>query len=114
MAFDGAVKKAKESCELSINLVRDPDMYLMFERGIHGGVLQISHWYAKAYNPYLEGYDASKPTSYIMYVDANNLYGWSMMDNLPVSHFEWCVVTIEEVLAGDYSCNNRLLVECYL
>jgi hypothetical protein len=89
-------------------------MYMMFERGIRGGVSQISHRYAKANNPYLEGYDASKPTSYIMYVDANNLYGWSMMENLPVSHFEWCNPTIEEVLAGDYSCNNGMFVECDL
>jgi hypothetical protein len=114
MSFDGAVKKAKESCEPPIDLVTDPDMYIMFERGIRGGVSQISHRYAKANNPYLEGYDATKPTSYIMYVDANNLYGWSMMENLPVSHFEWCNPTIEEVLTGNYSCNNGMLVECDL
>jgi hypothetical protein len=87
---------------------------MMFERGIRGGVSQISHRYAKANNPYIEGYAASKPTSYIMYVDANNLYGWSMMENLPISHFEWCNPTIEEVLACDYSCNSGIFVECDL
>ena len=34
------------------------------------------------------------------------------MENLPVSHFEWCNPTIEEVLARDYSCNNGMFVKC--
>ncbi len=97
MAFDGAVKKSTEFCGQPINFVTDLDMYMMFERGIRGGVSQISHIYAKTNNPYLEGYDASEPISYIMYVDANNIFGWSMMENLPISHFERCNPTIEEV-----------------
>ena len=112
MAFDGAVKVASETCKPSINVVTDPDMYMMFERGIRGGVSQISHRYAKANNPHLDDYDPSKPNSYIMYVDANNLYGWSMMQNLPVSGFEWVDnMSIEDVIAGDWSGETGLFVE---
>ena len=101
MAFDGDVKIVTDSCEPQINLVTDLDMYMMFERVTWGAVSQISNRYAKANNPYLEGYDASKPTSYIMHVDANNIYECSMMENLPVSHFKWCNPSIEEILASD-------------
>ncbi len=61
MAFDGAIKKAKELNKAPIKLVTDPDMHMMFERGIRGGVYVISHRYAKANNPHLEGYNPSKP-----------------------------------------------------
>jgi hypothetical protein len=106
MAFDGAVKKGKEFFEPSIDLLSNLDMYIMFERGIQGGVSQITQRYAKANNPYLEGYDANILNSYIMYFDANKFYGWSMMENLPISHLKWCNPSIEEVLACDYRCKN--------
>ena len=111
MAFDGAVKTAKEEAKETISLVTDPDMYMMFERGIRGGVSQITHRYAKANNPYLEDYDPSKPNSYIMYLDANNLYGWAMMQNLQVSGFEWVDIGLDEVLDGEWSGDKGLFVE---
>lgn len=49
----------------------------------------ISHRHSEANNPYMaEAYDASKPTKYITYLDANNLYGWAMCQPLPVGNFE--------------------------
>ena len=45
--------------------------------------------YARANNPYVTGHDPSKPTNYLMYLDANNLYGWAMMRTLPTGGFKW-------------------------
>ena len=51
-------------------------MLLMFERGIRGGITQSVHRWAAANNPYMGSeYDKSKPTKYLQYLDANNLYG---------------------------------------
>ncbi|GFW49822.1 uncharacterized protein TNCV_1884861 [Trichonephila clavipes] len=49
----------------------------------------ISHRYAKANNAYLSNYDSSLPSSYIIYLDANNLYGWAMSQHLPTHDFSW-------------------------
>ena len=62
---------------------------------IKGGVRMISHKYAQPNAPGMENYDASKRNSYIMYLDANNLYGWAMSQPLPKSNFKW--LTDEEV-----------------
>ena len=49
----------------------------------------VSKRYAKANNPMVEGYDSSKPKSHILYLDANNLYGWAMSQPLPTGSFRW-------------------------
>ncbi|GFT81374.1 uncharacterized protein NPIL_234081 [Nephila pilipes] len=49
----------------------------------------VSHRYAKANNVYLPTYVPSLPNSYIIYLDANNLYGWAMLQNLPTHDFSW-------------------------
>ena len=48
-----------------------------------------SHRHAQADNPYVSGYDPSKDKSYIMYLDANNLYGWAMSQPIPTNEFDW-------------------------
>ena len=50
---------------------------------------QVSHHYAKANNKYLKNHDKNKESSYIEYLDANNLYGWAMSKKLPVRGFKW-------------------------
>ena len=64
-------------------------MLLMVEKGIKGGICHAIHRYVKANNRYLENYDKNIISSYLMYLDANNLYGWGMSQNLPVKSFKW-------------------------
>ena len=49
----------------------------------------ITNKHAVANNPLVEDFDASKPTNYLMYLDANNLYGWAMSQKLPEKEFDW-------------------------
>ena len=65
------------------------DMYLMVERGLRGGISVISHRHSKANNKYLPNYNPQEPSKYISYVDANNLYGWGMVQSMPVGNFQW-------------------------
>ena len=58
---------------IKLELLTDNDMLLIFEKGIHDGMCQVSHHYAKANNKYLKNHDKSKESSYVEYLDANNL-----------------------------------------
>ena len=73
----------------------------------------VSKRYAKANNPLVPDYDASKPNSYIMYLDANNLYGWAMNKPLPKSGFKWKRVmpTEEEILNKKENAKNGWILE---
>ena len=64
-------------------------MLLMVEKGTRGGICQAIHRYAKANNKYMKNYDKSIESSFIEYLDANNLYGWAMSQKLPVNGFKW-------------------------
>ena len=73
-------------------------MLLMFERGIRGGIMQSVHRWAVANNPYIGSeYDPKKPTKYLQYLDANNLYGWAMSQPLPTGGFIWVDVSSDEI-----------------
>ena len=86
LAWDAALKKT----EVKLELLTDPDMLLMFEEGIRGGVSMITKRHGKANNPYMgEEFDPDSPTKYLAYLNANNLYGWVMCNPLPVGNFEW-------------------------
>ena len=61
----------------------------MVEEGIRGGICHSIHRYAKANNKYMKNYNNNEESSYIQYLDANNLYGWAMSKKLPVNGFKW-------------------------
>ena len=78
-----------EITEVEIDLILDPDMYLMIESGIRGGISTITKRYAKANNKCLSDYDEDQMSVYISYLDANNLYGYAIRHKLPVKDFRW-------------------------
>ena len=61
----------------------------MVEKGIRGGICHVTHRYAKANNKHKENYDENEESSYLQYLDANNLFGWPMTQTLPVNGFKW-------------------------
>ena len=73
-----------------IEPLTDKDMYEMIERRLRGGMCQVSHKQALANNKYMkDDYDETKRSNYINYLDANNLYGLTMSQKLPIGTFKW-------------------------
>ena len=89
---------------VELELLTDYDMLLMIEEGIRGGICHAVHRYAKADNEYMKDYDESKESSYIQYLDANNLYGAAMSEKLPMNGFKW---------VSDISGINKKFVKSY-
>ena len=61
----------------------------MVEKGIRERICHAIHWYAKANNKYMKYYDKTKASSYLKYWGVNNLYGWAMLQKLPVNNLKW-------------------------
>ena len=94
LAWDACLKLTGQKLEL----LTDYDMLMMFERGIRGGITHISKRYSEANNKYMKNYNPSKKSKFIQYLDANNLYGWAMSQNLPTHGFKWIKdLTVEKV-----------------
>ena len=64
-------------------------MLVIIEKGMRGGISCTAHRHAEANNQYMENYNPENESSYIMYLDANNLYGWAMSQPLPLRNFRW-------------------------
>jgi hypothetical protein len=58
---------------VELELLTDYDMFLFIEKGLRGGVSMVSQRYTKANNPFIEGYIPEKPTTHLMYYNANNM-----------------------------------------
>ena len=87
LAWQAYLKKTN----MELELITDYDMLLMIEDGIRGGICHAIQRYAKANNKYMMDYDKNKKSSYIQYLDANNLYGKAMTEKLPVRGFRWMI-----------------------
>ena len=85
MSWDAALKCTK----VKLNTLHDINMHQFLEKGMRGGISMITHRYTKANNSYLSEYDANRPSTYIVYKDANNLYGHAMVQALPTGEFQW-------------------------
>ena len=85
LAWDACLKMTNINLELLSNV----DMLLMIEKGIRGGISIISNRYGKANNKYMEDFNQTELAKYLMYVDANNLYGCAMSEKLPIHSFKW-------------------------
>ncbi|GFS52150.1 uncharacterized protein TNIN_303751 [Trichonephila inaurata madagascariensis] len=68
---------------IELELLTDSNINLMLEKGTRGRVSQYCNRYEKTNNEYMKNYDKTKESNYLMYLDANNLYGWAMSQFLP-------------------------------
>ena len=91
--------------ETELELMSDVDMFQFIEKGMRGGISYIANRYGKANNKYMKEYDEKEPSKYIMYLDANNLYGWAMSQYLPTGGFKW--LTEEEVNLSKFNDNSE-------
>ena len=73
--------------DIKLQLMTDVDMFQFIENGTRGGVSYIADRYGKANDKYMKNYNEKGPSKYIMYLDANNLYGWAMSQYLPTDGF---------------------------
>ena len=86
LAWDACLKMTN----INLELLSDPNMLLMFEKGIRGGISMISNRYGEANNKYMGNrFNKNKLNKYLMYLDANNLYGRAMSEKLPIHSFKW-------------------------
>ena len=104
LAWQACLKKTNVKLELLTNY----DMLLMVEEGIRGRICHAIHRHAKANNKYMKNYDKNKESSYIQYLDTNNLYGWAMSQKLTLNGFKWIndVTKIDEEFIRNYNEDN--------
>ena len=60
---------------IQLELMTDIDMFQFVEKGLRGGISYIANRYGQGSNKYMTNYDEKGPSKYIIYLDANNLYG---------------------------------------
>ena len=107
LAWQASLKKTN----IELEPLTDYDMLLMVEEGIRGGICHSIHRYAKASNKYMKNYNNNEESSYIQYLDANNLYGWAMSQKLPVNGFKWLdsdkINEVNEEFIKNYNEDNN-------
>ena len=110
LAWQACLKKTN----IELELLTDYDMLLMVEKGIRGGICHSIQRYAKGNNKYMKSYNNNEESSYIQYLDANNLYGWEISKKLPVNGFKWLdndVINEEFIKNYDENDNKGYILE---
>ena len=72
---------------IELEKISDIDKYLFIEKGTRRGISYIAKRYAKANNKYMNDYNPEEPSTFVTYLDKNNLYGWAMSEYLPYEKF---------------------------
>ena len=104
LSWDAMLKMTNKKLELRTDI----DMFQFIEKGMRGGTSYIANRYGKANNKYMKNYDEKAPSKYIMYLDANNLYGWAMSQYLPTGNFKWLSQNqIKKTNLGKYTENSK-------
>ena len=99
---------------IKLELMTDINMFQFIEKGMRGGISYIANRFGSANNKYMKEYDDKAPSKYIMYLDANNLYGWAMSQYLPTGGFKWMSekkINKINLAKYDESCNKGLILE---
>ena len=104
LSWDAMLKMTNIKLELMVDI----DMFQFIEKGMRGGVSYIANRYGKANNKYMNKYDEKAPSKYIMYLEANNLYGWAMSQYLPTGNFKWMTdKEISKIDSAKYKENGK-------
>ena len=100
------LKKTKVELELLTNI----HMHLVVEKGTRGRICQAIHRHAKGNNKHMKNYNKDVVPSYLVHLDANNLYGWAMSQNLPVNGFKWAknLSKFNEIFIRNYDENSDI------
>ncbi|XP_075158048.1 uncharacterized protein LOC142231318 [Haematobia irritans] len=88
LSYDATLKLITAN-GFNLELITNVDMFNFIKRGIRGGITQCSKRYHKANNKYMKNFNPTIPSTYLMYFDVNNLYGWTMQQYLPYGNFKW-------------------------
>ena len=94
--------------DIKLELMIDVDMFQFIKKGMSGEVSYIANRYGKANNKCMNEYNEKAPSKYIMYLDANNLYGWAMSQYLPTGNFRWMTdKQINKIDLGKYKADGK-------
>ena len=68
--------------DIKLEKISDINKYLFIEKGPRGGI-------SEANNKYMNDYGPKNKSTFILYLDMNNLYGWVMSEYIPYGRFKW-------------------------
>ena len=98
--------------KINLELISDPDMYLFLIDTIRGGISVCNKKHVIADNKYID--KNTKNNKYLMYLDANNLYGVSMVQSLPYKNFKWSNdLTLDKIQTGIYEVDIEIPKELH-